>query len=177
MKKNVIWIIIGLIAGMVIAATNAPNAQINSKLTVTEKLTSGSFSSSVTHNSLDEVINLRDGATKWDIDNVYYGRHIGVDSIDMSSLTNTLGESFSVYDERIMAIKFKNISNTGNVTVDNTASNTYPLLGSTYSFVLEPGQSLLFIADTMSSEAGASARYIEFAGSDTCDVLLITSDI
>ena len=31
MKKNVIWIIIGLIAGIVIAATNAPNAQINSK--------------------------------------------------------------------------------------------------------------------------------------------------
>jgi hypothetical protein len=177
MKRLIIIFAIISALAILIAATTAPSASVSSVFTVKEVLSgSTTVTGQITH-EFNDYISFNDGSSYYDSENVISFQAIGADSIDLQASVNTLGESIDHTGERIMAAKFKNTSGTGNVTINEPAANGYDMLGDGYSIILEPGQSFLYVADTMAEAVSASQRYIEFEGSDTCKVLILTSDL
>lgn len=174
--KKTIYILLILVAIIVTAATTINNARLVSQLTVNEQLTSGQIDQAVNHSALNEVINYRSG-TIYEPSHVYSAQLTSGTSINLTSLTNTLGEAVDLTGERILAIKFKNSSKTGTggINITQGATNPYPLMGSTYSIDLKPKQSILFNCDTALTAVSASALSIDYTlNSDTLEVLLIT---
>ena len=174
--KKIIYAILILIAIIATAATTINNSRLVSQLTVNEQIVSGQINQAVNHSALNEVINYRAG-TDYEPSHVYSAQLTSGTSIDLTSLTNTLGEALDLTGERILAIKFKNSSETGTGAINITqgAVNPYPLLGSTYSITLKPKQSILFNCDTALTAVSASALSIDYTlNSDTLEVLLLT---
>lgn len=183
MKKY--WII-GILAiaviGITIAATTVNSTRLVSQLTVREQLTSGGLDQNVNHTKLNEIVSFRptSDTVTTDVDNVYSATLTSGTTIDLTSLTNTLGESLDLTGEKIVAMKVKNMSTTGSdaITVDSTSTNGYPLLGSAYSFDLQPRQSLLYKCDTALIDVDASNLNIEYAlNGDTLGIILISANL
>jgi hypothetical protein len=182
MKKLLIFFAGIAIALIVVAATSVKSTRLISELTVSEELTTASIDQVIKHNNLNEIINFRptSDTVTTDVDNVYSAELTSGSSIDLTSLTNTLGNSLDLTGERIVAIKFKNSSTTGSnaINVTEGASNAYPLLGSTYSFDLQPRQSLLYKADTMLTDVDASNLQIDYTlNGDTLGIILISAEL
>ena len=178
MKK---LIIVLLIVGAIIAlaSTNVRNARLVSNLTVYENLITPTTSTFIEQKGLNEVINYRDGLSRNDADNVYADTVMVNGPLDLTSLTNSLGESLDLTNERIVAIKFlSGANNSGTIVIDSVTTNGYDLMGAAFIFTLEPRQSLLFKADTMLGEVGASDKLIDYVcGNDTLSIILISADL
>jgi hypothetical protein len=182
MKKLIFLSVVLILAILAISATTVMNARLVSSLSVDERLTTASINQVVQHNQLNEVVNFRattDSATT-DVDNVYGATLTGIGTLDLTALTNSLGDVLDLTGERIMAIKLKNSSTTGSDTINITqgALNPYPLMGTTYSFDLKPRQSILFKADTLLSDVSTSALGIDYTcNGDTLGILLISANL
>jgi len=180
--KYVILTILIVGIGLFIAATSVNYTTLNSNLTVSEQLTQGALDENVKHKLLNETVNFRptSDTSNTDVDNVYSATLSSGTTIDLTSLTNTLGNSLDLTGERIVAIKLKNMSSTGSDVINITqgATNPYPLLGSTYSFDLAARQSMLYKADTMLTDVDASNLNIDYTlNGDTLGVLLISAEL
>lgn len=169
-----------LVAIIVIASTSVRSTRLTSKLTVLENLVTPTTSTYWEINGLDEVINYTDGSTRYDVDNVWADTVLGDGSIDLTSLTNSLGETLNLTDEVVVAVKFFLPDSVGaTCTVSQGASNPYLLLGSTYSFELKANQSLLFKADTVLPVVSATAKTIDYNSSGTTVplyIIMLTAD-
>ncbi|MFO8022488.1 MAG: hypothetical protein R6U65_08475 [Perlabentimonas sp.] len=138
----------------------------------------------VKHQSLNEIVNFRpttDTVTS-DVDNVFSGIYSSASgTIDLTSLTNSLGASLDLTNERIMAMKVKAKSNNaGTITIDSATTNSYALLGAAYSFTLSKNQSLLYKCDTALADISASNLNIDYSMTDATDtlyVLLISAEL
>lgn len=185
MKRKWILPLIVLFAVVIyIAATSVNYTRLNSSLTVSEELTTPSIEQVIKHNNLNEVVNFRPttDTVNSDVDNVYSAILSSSGSIDLTSLTNTLGNSLDLTDERVMAIKFKAKSdNDSIITITQGASNPYDLMTTTFNLKLRANQSLLYKCDTLSGDVGASAKTIDYTlkstGADTLYVLLISAEL
>jgi hypothetical protein len=180
--KKLGYVLLGLMLGLFIYATSVNSTQLVSKLTVSENLSRGALDEDVRHTALNEIVNFRptSDTVTTDVDNVYSARLTSGTTIDLTSLTNTLGDALDLTGERIVAIKFKNAATTGSNAINITqgASNPYPLWGSTYSLDLEPRQSVLYKADTMLVDVDASNLGIDYTlNGDTLDVILISAEL
>ena len=180
MKKNILITILSLVCvGLFIYATSVSSAKLTSKLEVSEPITTGTISQDILHSVLKEVVNYRNGESKYDVDLVYADTVKGTQTIDMTSLQNTLGQSLDLSNQRIVAAKFKSrLTNAGTIVIEPGASNGYDLFGASFKLTLEPGQSILYKADTVLDEIGASDLALKFTcGSDTLDWMIITADL
>lgn len=172
--------VLTLAAIVFIASTSVRSARLTSKLTVMENLTTPTTSSYWEIDGIDEVVNYSDGSTRYDVDNVWADTVMGDGTIDLTSLTNSLGESLDLTDEVVVAVKFFLPDSSGaTCTISQGASNPYLLLGSTYSFELKANQSLLFKADTVLPVVASGAKTIDYDHSGTTVplyVVLMTAD-
>ncbi|MCF8218782.1 MAG: hypothetical protein K9J21_07345 [Bacteroidales bacterium] len=174
-------ILLAIVVGYVfIFATPVGYTRLVSELTVQERLTTGAIDQTVKHSDFNEVVNFSpssDTVTS-DVDTVYSAQLTSGSTIDLTSLTNTLGNSMDLTGQRIMAVKFKNLSETGTDVINITqgATNPYPLFGSTFSLDLESKQSILYKCDTMLTDVDASNLGIDYTlNGDTLGVLLISA--
>lgn len=160
--------------------THTRSARLVSNLTVDNNLITSVVSTYITSNGLDETVNYSDGSVRWDADHLFADtvRHTG--TIDLTSLTNELGETLNLTGENIVAAKFFLADVAGaTMTIANGASNSYPLLGTTYSFQLKENQSMLIKCDSILAPVSASLKNIAYTGSSDAAVLyimLLTAD-
>jgi hypothetical protein len=183
-RKYLILLILIIGVGLFIAATSVNYTRLNSSLTVSEELTTPSIAQEVKHNDLNEVINFRpsgDSVTT-DVDNVYSAILSNSGTIDLTSLTNTLGNSLDLTNEKVMAVKFKAKSdNDSIITITQGSSNPYDFMSTTFNLKLRANQSLLYKCDTANGDVGASAKTIDYTlkstGADTLYVLLISAEL
>lgn len=174
-----ILLLLTLVAAVSIFATSVSYMKVESKIDVNEDISTGTIDMKLVHNQLNEVKSYKDGATKFDCDLVYADTVKVTQTVDLTSLTNTLGQSLNLTSQRVVAGKFlSRTTNTGTITIEPGASNGYDLFGASFKLILEPGQSFLFICDTMTDEVGASDKTLKFTcGSDTLDWLIVTADL
>ncbi len=183
MRKNIIIVVLSvLLAGVLIHATSVNSTRLVSQLSVSEQLETASIDQTVNHQRLDEIVSFRptSDTVTTDVDNVYSATLSSGSTIDLTSLTNTLGDAMDLTGGRIVAIKFKNTATTGSDVVNITegASNPYPLWGSTYSIDLAPRQSVLYKCDTALVDVDASNLGIDYTlNGDTLDVILISANL
>jgi len=179
LKISTVLILIG-IAILFMATTSVRSARLISRLSITENLVMPTTSTYAEINGLDEVINYTDGSTRFDVDNVWADTVLNDGTIDLTSLTNTLGETLDLTDEVIVAIKFfLQDDAAATCTISQGASNPYLLLGATYSFQLQANQSLLFKADTVLPVVSATAKTIDYDSSNDSTalyIILLTAD-
>jgi len=156
------------------------NTRLVSQLTVSESLATPTTSALIEISGLNEIVNYADGLTRFDVDHVFADTLIKTGNIDLSSLTNTLGEALDLTDEVIIAAKFFLADSSGaTCTLSQGASNSYPLFGTTYSVQLQANQSLLFKADTVLIPVSATHKNITYTGSGSdalLYVILLTAD-
>lgn len=164
---------------ILIAATTVSTTTLNSNLTVNEDIVSITINQRLTHNSLNETVNYKDGAARHDVDLVYADTIKNTQTIDLTTLTNTLGQTLDLTAQRVVAVKFKSrLTNAGTIVIEPGVSNGYDLLGAAFKITLEPAQSLLFKCDTMLDEISGTDKTLLFTcGSDTLDLILITADL
>ncbi len=183
MKKNVIISALLLVViALFVYATSVNSTRLVSQLTVNESLSTASIDQTVRHQRLNEIVNFRptSDTVTTDVDNVYSATLTSGSTIDLTSLTNTLGSSMDLTGERVVAIKLKNSATTGSgvVNVTQGASNPYPLWGSTFSIDLAPRQSVLYKCDTALTDVDASNLAIDYTlNSDTLDIILISTNL
>jgi len=182
MKNIIIGVLSVLLLAVFVYATSVNSTRLVSQLTVSESLETASIDQDVSHMRLNEIVNFRptSDTVTTDVDNVYSATLTSGTTIDLTSLTNTLGDAMDLTGERIVAIKFKNSATTGSNVVNITegASNPYPLWGSTYSIDLAAKQSILYKCDTMLTDVDASNLGIDYTlNGDTLDVILISANL
>jgi len=180
MKKITIFLSIVAIALVFIATTSVRNARLVSNLSVTENLVTPTTSTFIELNGLNEIVNYQDGGTRNDADHVWADTVLNDGTIDLTSLTNSLGESLDLSDEVVVAVKFKLQDDAAaTCTISQGASNPYLLLGTTYSFQLKANQSILFKADTVLPVISATAKDIDYDSSNDSTalyVMILTAD-
>jgi len=184
MKKFIYGILTTLalviVAFICYAGSVANSARLTSNLTVYETLTTPVNEFTVDLKDLDETVNYRDGLTRSDVDHVWSDTVGGAGTIDLIDLKNTLGDSLSLENEIIMAIKFYFEDTTGaSVVISQGGTHPYHLFGATYSFTLLANQSLLFKADTNLAVVSTTAKNIAYDVSNSTTmlhVLLISAD-
>jgi len=174
MKKYLFIVLLVLIGIITMSTTSVRNARMISKLTVFENLVTPLTTTYIELNGVDESINYRDGDTRNDADLVYADTVINSGTLDLTSLTNTLGESLDLTGHVIMAIKFKVEDDSAAVfTIDEATSNSYPLFGATYDFDLQANQSLLFKADSVLIPVASGAKNIDYTSNNDSTALYI----
>jgi len=179
MRKFIIGLlIVGAIVAL--ASTNVRNARLVSNLTVYENLITPTTSTFIEQSGLNETVNYRDGLTRNDADSVWADTVLVSGDIDLTSLTNSLGESISFEGQRIVAIKFK-LQDVEDATaiIENAASESYPLFGATYAFTLKANQSLLYKADTILADVATNADKIKYTITEGAIlyIILITANM
>ena len=180
MKKITIFLSIVAIALVFIATTSVRNARLVSNLTVTENLVTPTTSTFIDINGLNEVVSYQDGGTRTDADHVWADTVLNDGTIDLTSLTNSLGESLDLTGEVVVAVKFKLQDDAAaTCTISQGAANPYLLFGATYSFQLKANQSILFKADTVLPVISATAKDIAYDSSNDSTalyVIILTAD-
>jgi len=174
MKKNLFIVLLVLIGIIAMSTTSVRNARMISKLTVSENLITPLTSTYIEINGADESINYRDGDTRNDADLVYADTVINDGTLDLTQLTNTLGESMDLTGQVIMAVKFLvEDDSAATFTISQGLSNPYPLFGATYSIELKANQSLLFKCDSVLIPVASGAKTIDYDSSNDSTALLI----
>lgn len=180
MKKTIIILSIVAVAIITLATTSVRSARLVSNLTITENLVTPTTSTYIDINGINETVNYRDGSTRQDADNVWADTVLNDGTIDLTSLTNSLGESLDLTNDVVVAVKFfLEDDSAATCTISQGVSNPYLLLGATYSFQLKANQSLLFKADTVLPVVSASAKTIDYDSSNDSTalyVVLLTAD-
>lgn len=182
MKKTLFILMMCVIAIIAMSTTSVRNARLTSNLTVYENLITPTTSTFIEINGLNEVVNYSDGSTRTDADNVFADTVINVGTLDLTSLTNSLGESLDLTDDIVMAVKFKIDDDVGaSFVISQGTSNPYHLMGATYSFTLGANQSLLYMADTALAVVSSSACEIDYTSGGSNDstalyIVLISAD-
>jgi hypothetical protein len=183
--KKIIWKLLGFAALLLFAialysTTSVRSARLTSKLTVFENLITPTTSTYWEINGLDETMTYADGGTRNDADIVYADTVINDGTLDLTSLTNSLGESLDLTGYVIVAAKFSLEDDAAaTMTISQGASDPYPLFGSTFSIELAANQSLLFKADTVLIPVANDAKAIDYDSSNDSTVLsiiLLTAD-
>ena len=172
LKVMMIPLALIMLAVVFLSTTSVRSARLISRLTVTENLVTPVTSTFIELNGLDETVNYMDAATRFDVDHVWADTLIKTGILDLTALTNTLGESLDLTGEVIVAAKFFLADSSGaTCTLSNGVSNSYPLFGTTYSLQLKANQSLLFKADTVLIPVASGAKTITYTGSGSSAVL------
>ena len=173
LKLSTALILIG-VAVLIMATTDVRSARLISRLSITENLVMPTTSTYADINGLDETVNYANGSTRFDADHVWADTVINDGTIDLTSITNTLGETLDLTDEVIVAIKFfLEDDSAATCTISQGAATPYPLLGATYSFQLKANQSLLLKADTVLIPVSAGAKMIDYDSSNDSTALYI----
>lgn len=171
----VIFIVILFYAGSV-----ANSARLVSNLTVYETLTTPTQSFIVDLKDMNETVNYRDGLTRYDVDHVWSDTVSGAGTLDLTGLTNTLGESLDLTDEVIVAIKFFLEDDlAASVVITESSGSPYDLLGATFSFTLQANQSILYKCDTILEVVASGAKEFDYDVSNDSTMLhiiLISAD-
>ena len=174
MKKYIFILMIALIAILAMGTTSVRNAKVTSKLTVFENLVTPLTTTFIELNGADETLNYKTGSTRQDADLVYADTVQNSGTLDLTSLTNTLGESLDLTAHVIVAIKFKVEDDSAAIfTIDEAASNSYPLFGATYDIDLQANMSILFIADTVLIPVASGAKNIDYTSNNDSTALFI----
>jgi len=169
-----------VLAFVLLSTTSVKQVMLTSNLTVTENLVSPVTTSTWNVNGLDESLFYADGGTRNDVDNVFADTLLADGTLDLTSLTNTLGEALDLTGDVIMVIKFfLEDDSAATCTISQGASNPYLLLGATYSFQLKANQSLLFKCDTVLPVVSATTKTIDYDSSNdstALSIILISAD-
>lgn len=177
MKKYVFIAMITIIAILAMGTTSVRNAKLTSKLSVFENLVTPLTTTFIELNGVDETLNYKNSTTagnRFDADLVYADTVINSGTLDLTSLTNTLGEALDLTSHVIVAIKFKVEDHAAAVfTLDEAGSDSYPLFGTTYDIDLQANQSLLFKADTVLIPVASGAKNIDYTSSNDSTSLFI----
>ena len=177
-------IIMIMIVALLMSTTSVRSARLVSSLTVTENLITPTTSTFIEIKGLDEVVNYADiylpnsptNKIRNDVHRVYADtvlkRTAGI--INLTSLTNTLGEALDLTGEVIVAAKFfLQDDAAATCVISNGAATSYPLFGTTYSVQLQANQSILFKADTVLIPVSATNKHITYTLSNDTTALYI----
>lgn len=179
--RNKLMILFSIVVVYLFAyATPVGYTRLVSELTVQEQLTTGAIDQAVRHSTLNEVVNFSPSSDTviTDVDTVYSAKLTSGTTIDLTSLTNTLGNTMDLTGQRIMAVKFKNLATTGSdaVQIDSSSTNGYPLFGTNFKIELAKNQSVLYKCDTALTNVDASNLNIDYVlNGDTLGILLISA--
>lgn len=89
----------------------------------------------------------------------------GAATLNLTSLTGTLGEAVSLSGKKVQAVIFKPASSNANIiTVTEGASNGHSLMGSAWKIGLKSGQQFLWYGAEASDDVGASDLAWDFSG-------------
>ncbi len=180
MKKYIFITVLVVLAAFLMSTTSVRNAQLTSKLTVYENLVTPLTTTFIQLNGVDETINYKSGNVRTDADLVYADTVKNSGTLDLTSLTNTLGEALDLTAHVIVAIKFFVEDDSAAVfTLDEAASNSYPLFGATYDLDLQANMSLLFKCDTVLIPVASGAKNIDYTSnndSTSLFIILIAAD-
>jgi len=182
MKRLIFLTLFFGIALVLMSTTSVRNARLVSNLSVYENLVTPTTSTFIEINGLNETVNYRDGSTRTDADNVYADTVLNVGTLDLTSLTNLLGETLNLTDDIVVAVKFKVDDDAGAYfTISQGAATPYLLLGTTYSIKLLANQSLLYMADTALAVVSNTAKHIDYTSGGSNDttalyIILVTAD-
>lgn len=90
----------------------------------------------------------------------------GAGSIDLRALTTGVGGStVDGNGLKVQAIKLRNKSTNANaMTISEGASNGYALLGASFTFILQPGQEIMFFGNDATPDVAAADKTIDVAG-------------
>lgn len=98
----------------------------------------------------------------------------GAATVDLTSLTNVLGTSESLTGLKVQGVVFLNPSSNANaITIAKGASNGYELLGSGFTFTLQPGQTAAFRLFEASPDVGSGAKTIDLSGTASQELYII----
>lgn len=100
----------------------------------------------------------------------------GALTIDLTALTNTLGETIATTGKKVRAIAIVPTStNTGALTFTEGSSNGYELGGNTWKYALTAGQYFMVYCDADTPDVAAGAKTIDVTGTgtETFDILII----
>ncbi len=177
MKKYVFIVLLALIGIITISTTSVRNAKLTSKLSVFENLITPLTTTFIELNGVDEMLNYKNSTTagnRFDADLVYADTVINSGTLDLTSLTNTLGEALDLTSHVIVAIKFKVEDDSAAIfTIDEAASNSYPLFGATYDIDLQANMSMLFKCDTVLIPVASGAKNIDYTSNNDSTALFI----
>lgn len=185
MKKFIYGILTTLALVIVVAlfyaGSVANSARLTSNLTVYETLTTPTQEFTVDLKDMNETVNYRDGLARADIDHVWSDTVGGAGTIDLNTITNTLGETMDLENEILMAIKFKlEDDSAASCLIHKTALVGYKFLGDTFAFTLYANQSMLLYLDTVCAivETGAHDQISYDVSNDSTmlSILLISAD-
>lgn len=89
----------------------------------------------------------------------------GTATIDLTSLTGTNGAAVTFNGLKVQFARFQNPSSNANaITITEGASNGYELGGSSFSWILQPGQEITIRGYEATPEVSASTKTIDLSG-------------
>jgi hypothetical protein len=89
----------------------------------------------------------------------------GSGTVDLTSLTGTLGEAVTLNGLKVQAVTFKNpTENANNITIGEGASNGHELLGNGWTLTLPPNSQMTLYIPEGSPDVGASTKTWDLSG-------------
>ena len=97
----------------------------------------------------------------------------GTATVDLTSLTGSLGEAVTLTGLKVQAVIFKNPStNANSISIAEGASNGYELLGNAFSITLPPGSQVCVYIPEGAPDVGSSAKTWDLAGTGSQELLI-----
>jgi hypothetical protein len=124
----------------------------------------------VTVDGLKETISLNSGSTPAVTKHAIFKQALtaGAATIDLTSLTDVAGASFSGNGLKVRAAKFRAPATNANpITITPGASNGIDLFGASSSVTLSPGQSVLFYFKDGAPAIASGDKTLDLAGTGT----------
>ena len=97
----------------------------------------------------------------------------GAATVDLTALTNVIGESETFLGLKVQAIHFLNPVGNAVMTISEGASNGYELMGNAFTFKLLAGQELIFRGFEATPDVASGAKTIDIAGTGTEELQII----
>lgn len=115
-----------------------------------------------------------DHDTSWSV----LTRLVSTGDLDLTSLTDTLGDALDLTTKKIHAIMIKHTGASGAITFKNHATNGYGIFGLESLVVLAVGGSILLLQNGGNEAVSATAKIIEITGtgSDSFDMAISAGD-
>jgi len=131
----------------------------------------------INHSAYDIAESLTASTTVPVTDALYLSKALvaGAGTIDLTALTNTLGDAVDGTTKKLRFCRFTApTTNTGAITVDAAATNGYAVFGTAGKVVISPGQSVAFFLEGDGVTISATVKDIRLAGTgaETLNVTL-----
>ena len=160
----------------------ANKATFLQRLKITEDVDLSAYATdpTITHDMGDVSSSYTQGGTPdhdtaWSVD----GRAQSTGDIDLTQITDSKGDALDLTGKKIHAIFIRcDAANAAKLTFQEHATNGYGIFGLGTSVILEPGASILLLANGGNEAVSGTAKIIDIDGTsgDTFDMVISAGD-